>query len=554
MIYYKAERAVAGLVEKMQANSSTAYITPLEVWRPNNDIMNTGVAWAKDILGDSKASISDDDLFYTKSILVSTNWNKNDDVFDRVEVWSARHTPTHKPTNLEHDEKRLVGHITDVWAIDNEGNVIPDNTPIDDLPNLYHLVNGAVIYTNWQDQEYKDRTAALINEIQGGTKFVSMEALFSNFNYAVVTPEEEFRVVARCEETAFLTKHLRAYGGKGEFDGCKVGRLLRNITFSGKGYVDNPANAPDDDHIGSIIFNNAQVFDFSKATSKNPFKRESGVSYSYATKNNSLNKGLSNMSETLNIDVLQRQNDKLEKTVSDMREKMEQLQAEAAEANVKGLHDRIQALETELAEAKKMMDDEKKKKEDAEKAKSDFEAQLSEANEAKEAAEAKIAQAEAEKVQANRVATLVDGGMDKEAAEAKVELFNELSDDQFEAIAKELVAAIKVQQEGNQTSAPSKGKTGIKVKGSEEGAEASDDETKDDDDDPSNDPAEANADDSVVNDAEASDDPALATKASAEEDEVAQTQAELRQALAHYLPHTGADYTENEESANDDAE
>jgi uncharacterized coiled-coil protein SlyX len=50
------------------------------------------------------------------------------------------------------------------------------------------------------------------------------------------------KVVARNETSAFLTKHLRVYGGKGEYEGYKVGRLLRNISFSGKGLVNKPAN------------------------------------------------------------------------------------------------------------------------------------------------------------------------------------------------------------------------------------------------------------------------------------------------------------------------
>ena len=46
-----------------------------------------------------------------------------------------------------------------------------------------------------------------------------------------------------------MTKFLRAYGGEGEHENYKIGRVLRQITFSGKGFVDRPAN-PD-----SIIFN-----------------------------------------------------------------------------------------------------------------------------------------------------------------------------------------------------------------------------------------------------------------------------------------------------------
>jgi hypothetical protein len=50
------------------------------------------------------------------------------------------------------------------------------------------------------------------------------------------------RIIERNEKTAFLTKHLRAYGGKGEFEGSKLGRVLRRIVFSGKGLVSKPAN------------------------------------------------------------------------------------------------------------------------------------------------------------------------------------------------------------------------------------------------------------------------------------------------------------------------
>ena len=40
------------------------------------------------------------DLYYIKSVLVSTGWNKNDDVFDPRELWQARNTPEDKPFNF----------------------------------------------------------------------------------------------------------------------------------------------------------------------------------------------------------------------------------------------------------------------------------------------------------------------------------------------------------------------------------------------------------------------------------------------------------------------
>jgi hypothetical protein len=50
----------------------------------------------------------------------------------------------------------------------------------------------------------------------------------------------EQSVVTRNEDTSFLSKHLRSYGGDGEYEGSKVGRLMRNLTFSGKGLGAEP--------------------------------------------------------------------------------------------------------------------------------------------------------------------------------------------------------------------------------------------------------------------------------------------------------------------------
>lgn len=38
----------------------------------------------------SLASFNDEDLYYVQSILVSSSWNKNDDIFTKEEVWAAK--------------------------------------------------------------------------------------------------------------------------------------------------------------------------------------------------------------------------------------------------------------------------------------------------------------------------------------------------------------------------------------------------------------------------------------------------------------------------------
>ena len=91
------------------------------------------------------------------------------------------------------------------------------------------------------DGEYVDKDQ-IIAEIEEGKWFVSMECLFAGFNYALLDEGGNGKILARDEESAFLTKHLRAYGGTGEYEGYKVGRALANISFSGKGLVAKPAN------------------------------------------------------------------------------------------------------------------------------------------------------------------------------------------------------------------------------------------------------------------------------------------------------------------------
>jgi septal ring factor EnvC (AmiA/AmiB activator) len=81
-----------------------------------------------------------------------------------------------------------------------------------------------------------------------------MECLFAGFDYSVKDTSGQTKVVARSEDSAFLTKHLRAYGGTGEYEGYQIGRLLRDISFSGKGLVSRPANPR------SIILDSSKAF------------------------------------------------------------------------------------------------------------------------------------------------------------------------------------------------------------------------------------------------------------------------------------------------------
>ena len=357
-----------------------------------------------------KSNLNQVDLYYLNSVLVSTGWNKNDDVFDIAETWAARNTPEDKQFNFMHDESDIIGHITANVVTDFEGNVISDDQT--EVPESFNIVTSAVLYNSWSDPELKERMERLIAEIEDGKWFVSMECLFNNFDYAVVSPEGNNQIVQRDEASAFLTKHLRAYGGTGEYEGYKVGRMLRNISFSGKGLVNNPANPR------SVILPNTT----------NPFQN------SKATLISDTNIKEINMSD----DSLRTQVDELKAELAGAREAAESAKKEILAKQEEEVKAQVEAFEATISE-----------KDEAAAA---LEAQLTEATEKTEALEAEVTQKQEEltealaKIEAHEVeiklaarkAALVEAGA--EEVEEIIEKFASADDEMFDEIVALLTA------------------------------------------------------------------------------------------------------------------
>jgi hypothetical protein len=444
MLVFKDE-VEAGLKDKVLANKSISYFAKAEPYQPKdkqkeniigrfkaNFAFNRDMSPLSEELEKSFACLTDNDLYYGKSILVTSCWNLNDDVFHALEVWAARNTPSHKPTNLSHDEHQVVGHITEVWPVSDEGALLDDTLSADEIPDYYHLLNGSVIYKSWSDPKLVERTQKLIEEIEAGTKFVSMEAHFTGFDYAVKKTSGEMYVVPRDKATAFLTKHLRCYGGKGEYEGYKLGRLLRGITFCGKGYVDDPGN-PD-----SVIFNNATNFKFSVANAKeNTLFKNIGV-YPTREKTESENK----MSD-VNTKAFEDTIAELKAALKASNEKYDALAAEAKKAAEDKVAAEMTVLKGQVEAAKKSEDETKKKNEKMEKDYAELKDNLEKSTKANDELSKKVAKIEAEKAESERVTKLVEGGLDKETALAKVKTFIALSDEQFKDVAEALVEVAK---------------------------------------------------------------------------------------------------------------
>lgn len=214
-----AQEIEDGLQDAIQNNNTVAYCSPV---MSKEDLIE---ATASELESDHEVALSfmgakaenkeQIDLYYLSSVLVSTGWNKNDDVFDAQEMWDARSTPEDKQFNYMHNEADIIGHITGNYIVDFDGNVMDSQAEWEEAgsPEEFNIITNAVLYKSWSDPSLRERMNNIVEEIEEGNKwFVSMECLFPNFDYALKDSQGEFKVVKREEASAFLTKHLRAYG------------------------------------------------------------------------------------------------------------------------------------------------------------------------------------------------------------------------------------------------------------------------------------------------------------------------------------------------------
>ena len=171
------------------------------------------------------------DLYYLKSVLVSTGWNNNDDIFTPFYTLKASKTPVDKQFNYMHDEKDIIGHITGSYVANS------NNEPIEDVEGLeeFNIITSAVMYTVWSDKALQERCNKIIEEIAQGNWKVSMECIFNDFDYSLKSATGSEKIITRDEKTSYMSKYSRSYGGDGVYQGYKIGRVLKDFVFSGKG-------------------------------------------------------------------------------------------------------------------------------------------------------------------------------------------------------------------------------------------------------------------------------------------------------------------------------
>ncbi len=389
-----------GLASLMSCNS-IAYT--LDLVEPSQQVMYESIAeLVAKASKDNKQS--DSTLFYLESVLASVGWNLNDDIFLAEEILRARHTPVDKPFNRMHNQEDIIGHMTASKLLDSNYNEV-------DGPAFEHIAVSSVIYRSWRDDEKKAEIAHTIAEIQAGKWKVSMECVFPKFDYGMINAEGKQIIIPRTAETSYLTKHLRKYGGDGTYKGNRIGRVLRNINFCGKGLVDKPGNPY------SIIFNNNQKF-LGATASLNEIKE------------------LVTMNEFEKAEL-----ENAKANVTKLTAELETFKAQAAKEAADKLNEAIAQRDTVINEQKtaiaNLQADLSKISTTASTATAELETLKAEKTAIAsklETAEAALITIKAEKVLATRKAALTNVGVSTERAEALLVQFASASDDMFNTL------------------------------------------------------------------------------------------------------------------------
>jgi hypothetical protein len=380
-----------GIGDLVKSTASVAYCAEATVQKEiPEEIIAKAVAENKDQI----------DLYYLESVLVSCGWNKNDDVFLPAPTWAARNTPEDKQFNFMHNENDIIGHITGSYVLTKDGKAVADDA---EMPEDFDIITQAVLYNSWTGDENRERMEKIISEIEEGKWYVSMECLFAGFDYALTNDNGDKKILARSEESSFLTKHLRSYGGSGEYEGYKLGRALSNIAFSGKGLVSKPAN-PRSVILKSVAFN--------------------------LDDNSNFNIGEFNMSDNL----LEKQLEEVRAELATAKAENEAVKAQIEEAKDKEFASKIEAFEAEVQEKDSSIAELEESIKSAQARVAELEDALAKSQEELASANEHMEEMKKKEKMEKRKAALVEAGFDQDDVDAALAAFDGLADEAFDSV------------------------------------------------------------------------------------------------------------------------
>ena len=184
---------------------------------------------------------------------VANQFNLNDDGIDLATALKYKDLFLHKPTNIEHNQDVIVGHIVGCSLSDYDTNEIITSEDLEArqlvTPNLpVNIALSSVVYKSI-NPSFANLLSKANNEDDDLYQAVSTswEVMFGNFSIAVTNGGRDFsdivEIISKEEEVAANMEYLRAFDGPGILpDGRRIFRLITGeILPVGIGFTTNPA-------------------------------------------------------------------------------------------------------------------------------------------------------------------------------------------------------------------------------------------------------------------------------------------------------------------------
>ena len=175
---------------------------------------------------------------------VVNEFNKNGDGIDTKTAIASVQQFIHKPTNIEHNKKKVVGHIVNAGFSDYSDSTVLINVD-ENEKDPFNIALGAVVYKT-VDREFFDMLENSTNPKNSmyNTISASWEIGFSEYSIAIGSKNlKDAEIISDPEKVSEMKGMLRSFGGKGMTeDGRPVYRLITgNVYPLGIGFTMKPA-------------------------------------------------------------------------------------------------------------------------------------------------------------------------------------------------------------------------------------------------------------------------------------------------------------------------
>ena len=176
---------------------------------------------------------------------VVNKFNKNGDGMDTATAVKYADNFIHKPTNIEHDKQKVVGHIAGAGYSEFGSNRLMTSEEAKNTKNPFNIALGAVLYKTVNENFTILVEKSLDPDDSDFQKVsASWEVGFNDYVLAVGSDVlSEARIVSNPDEILELKGFLRSYGGNGTTDeGESIYRLIVGDIYPlGIAYTLNPA-------------------------------------------------------------------------------------------------------------------------------------------------------------------------------------------------------------------------------------------------------------------------------------------------------------------------